>query len=110
MAMGLKNSDARPFGIDLPTSYTKIRRWYQANIDMVPFGEYGAQSRKLIIALKSTPELSEEELKTVFWEIIAGLLEWGYHGSDGNYKMGAYAHVALDSSNQPRRFAKSKIH
>jgi hypothetical protein len=110
MVMGLKNSDARPLGVDLREGYTKIRRWYQANVDIAPFGEYGAQSRELISGLKATNELSENELKTVLWEVIAGLLEWGYHGSDGKYKMGAYAHVAIAASDGSRSSARPSMH
>ena len=108
--MGLKSSDARPLGVDLREGYTKIKRWYQANVDMAPFGEYGTQSRALISDLKATNELSEDELKTVLWEVIAGLLEWGYHGSDGKYKMGAYAHVAVASSDESRTSARPSMH
>lgn len=34
-------------------------------------------------------------------EVIAGKLEWAYHQSDGLYKMGAYAHAALEQANLP---------
>jgi hypothetical protein len=96
--MGLKKHDAQPFGIDLKTSYSNIKYWYQTNIDLAPYGEYGANSRDLISRLKSPTDLSSEEIKMILWEVVAGLLEWGYHGSDGHYKMGAYAHVAIQCS------------
>ena len=96
--MGLNKSDARPHGVDLKTNYLRIKNWYQANIDMAPRGEYGNKSRELITCLKSPSNLSSEEMKIVFWEVLAGLLEWGYHGSDGNYKMGAYAQIGIDES------------
>jgi len=107
--MGLKHSDPLPFGIDLQTGYSKIRHWYQTNIDMIPLGGYGAQSRELISALKSTDQISAKEIRIVLWEVIAGLLEWGYHASDGSYKMGAYAHVAIRSSETPKCFGKEDM-
>lgn len=93
--MGLRISDAIPLDIDSKTAYLKIRSWYQANINSAPSNNYGTKSRTLIKGLKPGHKVCPGEISMVMREVITGLLEWGYHASDGEYKMAAYAHFVL---------------
>jgi hypothetical protein len=98
--MALNADDARPIGIDLGSAYSAIRKWYQANMQLVEArsDEYARGSAALIRALPPSDELSTLEFRAVFAEVISGYLEWGYHRSDEHFKMGAYAHAALDAA------------
>jgi hypothetical protein len=60
--------------------------------------DYAKRSEELINALPAVDQLSQLEIRAVFGEVIYGHLEWAYHQSDGNYKMGAYAHGALETT------------
>ena len=96
--MALSPSDPQPKGISLADAYSAIRTWYRANVSKADeFGnDYGSNSAKLIRFLPPTPELNEVEQRAILREVILGYLEWGYHQSDAQYKMAAYAHAALE--------------
>src|SRR2546423_3711903 len=51
--MGLGNDDRKPIGISLSDAYSKIRNWYQSNIQRVASrdDDYGRRSADLIRAL-----------------------------------------------------------
>ena len=108
--MALNSSDRRPTGISFADAYSAIREWYQANIQLVEArpGDYARGSTALIRALPSAAELSTLELRAVFAEVISGYLEWGYHQSDGRFKMGAYAHAALDAADLPHNLTDAE--
>jgi hypothetical protein len=97
--MGLLAEDKKPEGISLEDAYTAIRNWYQAHSDLIRGGtdEYRARSKELILQLPEASALDELELRAVVTEVLMGLLEWGYHEADDKYKMGAYAHAALEA-------------
>jgi len=108
--MGLDTTDIIP-AIDFSSAYAAIRAWYQANSEllrgrMAPCA-YVDESEALIHALPES--LSDLETKAVFSEIISGLLEWGYHDSDGRYKMAAYAHGALETAGQDYCFEPDEL-
>jgi hypothetical protein len=105
--MGLDVSDEKPVGISLQGAYTAIRDWYRTNaggLSEEPPAEgspdirqYAKECLPLVRALP--PEgLSQLEIRAVLYEVIMGQLEWAYHRSDGQYKMAAYAHAALDEA------------
>ena len=96
--MGLDADDPIPDGISATDAYAKIRSWYQANVSIVEArgDEYGEKSAELIRSLGSPGSVSEEKMQEVFDEVQTGLLEWAYHQSDGDYKMGAYAIAASE--------------
>lgn len=98
--MGLSPSDAKPENISIADAYSAIRLWYQNHVtDVERRGDdYGRRSAKLIRNLPPVSQLSDLEQRAVFREVIARLLEWGYHESDGRFKMGAYAHAALETA------------
>ena len=98
--MGLLAEDKKPDGISLVDAYRAIRAWYQAHTDMIRGGteEYRARSKELILALPAPSKLDDLELQAVVTEVVMGLLEWGYHDADDDYKMGAYAHAALEAA------------
>ena len=53
--------------------------------------------------IKNFPKASKAtslEMKAVLCEIFCGNLEWGYHESDGEYKMAAYAVASIDPPKQ----------
>ena len=95
--MGLDSNDPKPTGISLRDAYEKIRSWYQTN---APGNEnpHAQRAVPFIHALPPGNQLSDLEIRTVLSEVILGQLEWGYHQSDGQYKMAAYAHAALDAA------------
>ena len=101
--MGLSNDDRIPCNISLNDAYTRIKEWYQNNIDIANYTKLDSEYRNSSIKLiKNLPELniiSELEMRAILSEIICGKLERGYHKDDGTYKMGAYAHGALESNN-----------
>jgi len=98
--MGLSPNDKKPVNIALKEAYSKIRKWYQANIDMARSGndDYGNRSAALIEALPQANMLSDLEIRAILGEVIYGNLEWAYHKDDGDYKMAAYAHGALEAA------------
>ncbi|WP_347242855.1 hypothetical protein, partial [Thermogutta sp.] len=100
--MGLLASDKKPAQISLKDAYCKIRKWYQANVDMVRSrnDDYGNRSAALIEALPPVDMLSDLEIRAILGEVIYGNLEWAYHKDDGAYKMAAYAHGALEAAGQ----------
>jgi len=60
--------------------------------------EYGKKSEALIRARPPASQLSDLEQRAVLGEVIYGNLEWAYHETDGQYKMAAYAHGALEAA------------
>lgn len=108
--MSLSQDDKKP-NISLKDAYDKIRTWYQENIEVIKQGrKYGYESRsiELIKALPKADTLSDLEIQAVLAEIILGNLEWAYHKDDGNYKMAAYAHGALEAAGLPFSFSDEK--
>ena len=101
MFMGLYLLDKKPHGISIQEAYSSIRSWYQAYSEELASRRvdhtYAQKSIALIRALPEGIQLSDIEMKAVFFEVICGLLEWGYHESDGRYKMAAYAHAAIEA-------------
>jgi hypothetical protein len=98
--MALSPTDQKPKGISVADAYTAIRRWYQSNVTVTEArgDDYGRDSAKLIRVLPPASTLSDVEQRAVLREVIVGYLEWGYHQSDDQYKMAAYAHAAFDTS------------
>ncbi|MBC7344004.1 MAG: hypothetical protein H5U03_00960 [Clostridia bacterium] len=116
--MGLHPNDPKPVRITIREAYTKIRQWYQANVTRfvnspaeettvggitlkIDIAVHARASLDLIENLPEEQVLSDIEIRAVLAEVIAGKLEWGYHRSDGAYKMGAYAHAALEQAGLP---------
>ena len=97
--MGLSSNDKKPTNISLSDAYTAVRTWYLANFGKLTGHKdgYANHSLALIKALPSSPS-STLEARAVLGEVVYGNLEWAYHESDGSYKMGAYAHAALDAA------------
>lgn len=96
--MGLSPSDKLPKDIALSDAYAAIRSWYRTHIAEAEQrgDEYGRRSAELIRRLPEVSRNSDLEQRAIMHEVIAGLLEWAYHQSDGQFKMAAYAHAALD--------------
>jgi len=116
--MGLDPKDPKPTRITIREAYSKIREWYQANtarfIGSLPeeirvggfvirrdYSTSAKNSLDLVHNLPDEEKLSDLEIRAVLAEVIAGKLEWAYHQSDGTYKMGAYAHAALEQAGLP---------
>ena len=99
--MGLKANEQYNGNISLRDSYKKIRAWYTANRDtnLASDANYRGASNALIDALPDDP--SDLEIRAVLEQIIRGNLEWGFHQSDGQYKMAAYALGAIQSQSLP---------
>jgi len=100
--MGLNADDKKPSGMSLADAYERIRQWYSRNIPMLRQKtgdrDYGRKSEALIRSLPPAPQLNELEVRAVLGEVIYGNLEWAYHQTDGDYKMAAYAHGALEAA------------
>jgi hypothetical protein len=100
--MAPSSDDSLP-EIGLTEAYARIRDWYTEHDDDTPGHDpsYQKRSAALIRALPSPEAISELEIRAVFEEVLAGLLEWGYVESDGRYEMAAYAKGALRSGGHP---------
>lgn len=100
--MAPSNPDSWPV-IGLPEAYARIRDWYARHSDDIPTHDpsYKQRSAALIRALPSPEAISELEIRAVFEEVLAGLLEWAYVESDGRFEMAAYAKGALRSNGHP---------
>jgi hypothetical protein len=97
--MALSPSDPQPKGISVADAYSAIRAWYKSNVSKADArgGDYGRDSAKLIRFLPPTSALNDLEQRAILREVILGYLEWGYHQSDAQYKMAAYAHAAFEA-------------
>lgn len=109
--MAPANGDRIPTSISMSEAYSKIREWYQRNVQRVidRGDEYGRQSAALINALPATSATTDLEKQAIFGEVIASLLEWAYHESDGEYKMYAYAKGALQTAGIDYSLSDSEI-
>jgi hypothetical protein len=89
--------------LGLVEAYARIRDWYTRHGDEIPAHDpsYGQRAAALIRALPPPGEISDLEIRAVFEEVLAGLLEWGYVRSDGRFEMGAYAKGALRRGGHP---------
>jgi hypothetical protein len=89
--MALNPEDPIPTGISAADSYSRIRDWYQANVERIQSrdGDYAKKSVAYIRAMSVSP--TSEQMQDTFKQVLTGLLEWAYHESDGKYKMAAYA-------------------
>ena len=96
-------------GFEVSTeAYSAIRKWYQKNIGL-PEQRGGNSARGLAALIRALPpskQLSRLELRAALTEVISGHLEWGDHHSDGRFKMGAYAHAALDAAGLPHNLTE----
>jgi hypothetical protein len=101
--LGLDSSDPIPTGISLENAYSKIRAWYVSN-SSEHSNPHAQTALPLINALPPANEPTDLEIRAVLAEVVMGKLEWAYHESDGQYKMGAYAHAALDLAGHDFRF------
>jgi hypothetical protein len=103
--MGLDPTDPKPEAITLAQAYESIRKWYTQNLPQLqkrPSGEdHANKSGNLIRALPPASKLNDIEVRAVLGEVIYGNLEWGYHQTDGHYKMAAYALGALEAAKLP---------
>ena len=102
--MGLDSADKLPNGLSMKEAYAKIREWYTEHIpfmyEKLGKRDYSKNSEKLIAHLPMTKQVSDLEAKAILCEILNGNLEWGFHESDGEYKMAAYAVATIDPPKQ----------
>lgn len=123
--MALDPKDPKPAQITIREAYARIRQWYRANAPKFShrpveeieaagskiardFSVHAKASLDLVDNLPDQSELSDLEIRAVLAEVIAGKLEWAYHQSDGHYKMGAYAHAALEQAGLPMFLSKAE--
>jgi hypothetical protein len=114
---GLDDTDLSLFHPDKPFSnkkaYAAIRAWYQSHERelerLAPRkDDYAARSKRLIDALPPLNRVNDLEIRAVFNEVLMGLLEWGFHDSDGKYKMSEYAKLALRSEGLPSYLSEAE--
>jgi hypothetical protein len=95
--VGLSDSDPKPYEASSIESYDAIRSWYQANLDRFASDPVHANHikdcRDYVEALQPGSKASEQQIDDLFHQVVMGVLECGYHQSDGHYKMAAYAEV-----------------
>ena len=100
--MSLDSSDLLPDGISYEDAYAAIRTWYQANVDRYAMdpqrGRYAAESKSYIESLPAPDQATLDDIKTTLHHVLADGLEWGYHESDGRFKMAAYAQAAFEAA------------
>ena len=82
--------------LSLTDAYLRIRAWYTSNVDNIKGGdeEYRAASQRLIQRMPD--RASALEMRAVMAEVLTGLLEWGYGGSDTRFKNYEYAREAVE--------------
>jgi hypothetical protein len=99
--MGLDVRDRLTEGILLKDAYKKIKKWYSSNIHKINVmnDDYRNRSINLVNNLPHENLASELEMRAVLGEVIHGNLEWGYHESDGRFKMAAYSLAAFETLN-----------
>ena len=99
--MALDTDDQLPEGISFKDAYAAVRAWYQANVDRLAAegqrGPYPAAAKAYVESLPAPDDASESVMRNCLREVLCGELEFGYHDSDGKYKMAAYAHAAFDA-------------
>jgi hypothetical protein len=97
--MGLAPDDRLPEGISIRDAYAAIRIWYQANVDLYAVdpqrGDYVVESKAYIESLPPPEQWTREAMEDTLQRVLSRDLEWGYHESDGKFKMAAYAHAAF---------------
>lgn len=100
--MGLKSGDKRPQGLSLKETYAAICKWHSGNIDYFEHQEWTNPSdiqKAQLAFMKALPppnKATEAEMKVVLQEALTGNMEWAYHASNGEYKMGAYVEGLMD--------------
>jgi hypothetical protein len=114
----LDGTDLRLFCPSKPFSskkaYKAIRLWYQSHTAELSrlrprTDGYIQRTIKFIEALPAPDRIDTLEIRAVFQEVIMGLLEWAYHDSDGKYKMGEYAKLALQGEGLPLRLSEDEL-
>jgi hypothetical protein len=102
--VGLASDDAKPDGITVEEAYGKIRSWYQANVDRYEAdgsqGSHAQEAKAYINSLPPSETADRGEMKDTLFRVLCRDLEWGYHESDGDYKMAAYAHAAFETEGE----------
>lgn len=100
--MALGPRDAYPHGITLREAYAAIRQWYRAAANTGLSDErqvgYLDMSRDYIESMPRPEVASRDVMIDYLKSVISNRLEFGYHESDGQYKMGAYASAGLEDS------------
>jgi hypothetical protein len=61
-------------------------------------GQHAANSKVYIESLPAPPQATLDTIKDTLRRVLADDLEWGYHESDGQFKMAAYAHAAFEAA------------
>jgi len=85
-----------------------IVRWHLENEQNIDKNEhldstYVHAYHQLLLHVRSTPILTEEDVDYIVYESVVGLREWAYHRQDRTgIKMGAYAHQVLGSERVDR--------
>ena len=102
--MGLDSDDRLPEGISFRDAYSAVRTWYQSNLEQLKADERSESHAKAasayIESLAPPAEASEVEMKDCLRRVLCRDLEFGYHESDGAYKMAAYAHAAFKTADE----------
>ena len=106
--MGLTKEEQEkvPDGLSLKEYYERIYSWHLKNKNRI-FTKYPGRNRddpyiqcylELMEIIPKSNLASPEDIAFVCREVIAGLMEWGYHEEDENgIKIAAYAHHVLDT-------------
>ena len=101
-AVGLNENDARPEGISVRDAYAAVRVWYQGNVDRFAEdprrGRYAAEAKAYIQALPAPDEATLAQMQNTLRRVLSSDIEWGYHETDGQYKMAAYAFAAFEAA------------
>jgi len=91
--MALNPGDPRPTGLSERERYRKIWTWYRGNASKLASrtDDYAKRSSDYVRQLADPASATPAQIADAFKQVQTGLLEWGYHESDGQYKMAAYA-------------------
>ncbi len=92
--------------MELRTAYGRIYDWFRRNVSSLEEQEesdYKTSSLNLVQHLPPPDQATDLEMRAVLAEVVGGLFECGYSGSDGHHKMFEYAHAA--TSHYPSKYS-----
>ena len=100
--MSAASEDPRLASLSIKGAYAAIRAWYQADVDRCAsdpqLRPHALASKGYVESLPPPEQATQAEIEDTLRRVLSGDLEWGYHKSDGHFKMAAYAHAGFESA------------
>src|SRR5438309_12027973 len=98
--MSAASEDPRLATMSSRDAYATIRAWYQANVEMCAadpqLRPHALASKGYVESLPPPEQATQAGIEDTLRRVLSGDREWGYHKSDGDFKMAAYAHAGFE--------------